>query len=659
MPAEPSRDARDPGRYAVLATVAAWLILITGLLVMLGWWLDLPVLRNLAPGLATMKFNTALCFALAGTALLFAARSRAIPAHRWMAMACAGLALLLALMSGAEYLLPVDFGLDQLLARDLLTDPSLAPPGRMSLATAGYFVLLGLALLLLDTGVRHWPRPAPLLAALVAVGGFIGLLGYLFGVPVLYGFGPYSTMAVHTSALFFIAGWGVLFTRPRNGFMSVLSSPLVGGLLTRRFLPPLAVAIVGFAWVRLQAQHAGYFGTEFGLALMATFSVSCVLVATLLAAKHLNTLHGRLVEQLRLGAHFTAIVESSQDAIVGKSLEGIVTSWNPGAEQMFGYSAAEMLGQTIRRIIPPERLDEEDSILARIGRGERVVPFQTRRLRKDGNIIPVSVTVSPIIDESGRVTGASKIGRDISELIAAQNDLTRSNKDLEQFAFSASHDLQEPLRAVAGCLQVLERRSQGQLDESAQELIRHSVDGAKRMQMLIDGLLAYSRVGTRGGAFQPVDSARSLDAALVNLAAILEESGGEIVRGQLPYVQADPLQMIQLFQNLVGNALKFRGTAPPRVEVGATRQAGWWLFSVRDNGIGFDPKFAERVFIIFQRLHTRTEYPGTGIGLALCRKIVERHGGRIWAESTPGQGATFHFTLPAADPPDTAQVPTP
>jgi PAS domain S-box-containing protein len=267
--------------------------------------------------------------------------------------------------------------------------------------------------------------------------------------------------------------------------------------------------------------------------------------------------------------------------------------------------------------------------------------YTTEAAPPDAALMEIMV---PIGAQLGRVVERQRAKEAIEQ---QSRELARSNAELEQFAYVASHDLQEPLRMVSSYMQLLKRRYHGKLDADADEFIDFAVTGAARMQSLILDLLAFSRVGTRGSVCEPVRCDEVVERALANLRLAIEESGAEVEVEPLPVVTGDSLQLSQVFQNLVGNALKFRGPEPPRVHVSATKLDGEWQFRVRDNGIGIDPQYADRVFIIFQRLHKKESYSGTGIGLAICKKIVERHGGRIWVESEPGQGATFCFTLPA------------
>jgi chemotaxis family two-component system sensor kinase Cph1 len=282
----------------------------------------------------------------------------------------------------------------------------------------------------------------------------------------------------------------------------------------------------------------------------------------------------------------------------------------------------------------------------------------------DGTDRWLSTTKVPIRDQDGEVIGVAGISRDVSDRIqfeerlrSTAEELARSNEELQQFAYVASHDLQEPLRMVASYTQLLARRYRDRLDQDGLDFINYAVDGATRMQGLIQDLLAYSRVGTRAGAFEPTQLTAAVDRALANLHAAIQETGAEITRDPLPQVMGDVSQLTQLFQNLLGNAIKFRGAETPRIHVSAKRTGSEWTVSVKDNGIGIEPQYAERIFVIFQRLHGKGEYPGTGIGLAICKKIVARHGGRIWVESTPGEGAEVLFTLPARSA-ETADVST-
>ncbi|WP_313913285.1 CHASE domain-containing protein [Tahibacter sp.] len=367
----------------------------------------------------------------------------------------------------------------------------------------------------------------------------------------------------------------------------------------------------------------------------------------------------RTAELQRSQQAFKALTDTANDAIIAAGADGRIRYVNPSAERCFGYGASE-LQQQLLTVLMPERYRplHDAGMAAFLAGGEPRVIGQTIELaglRHDGSEFPLEISIAHW--QSDGEHHFTAILRDITRrretektMESQRKELERSNADLEQFAYVASHDLQEPLRMVASYVQLLSRRYKGKLDQDADEFIGFAVDGALRMQSLIDDLLTYSRIAARADHTREVPAADCLEAALRNLAARIAETQADIRFGTLPRVCVDPLLLTQLLQNLIGNALKFCGERRPEIAIDAAREDACWHFQVRDNGIGLDPQYAERIFVIFQRLHTRQHYAGTGIGLAICKKIVERAGGRIWVESRPGDGATFHFTLPVLEP---------
>ena len=355
---------------------------------------------------------------------------------------------------------------------------------------------------------------------------------------------------------------------------------------------------------------------------------------------------------------YRGLLEAAPDAMVVVNQGGEIVLLNLQAEKQFGYRRNELLGQKVKNIIPEgfaERLiadglrSAEDALAQQIGTG-----IELSGRRKDRTEFPIELMLSPLGGAEGTLVTAAI--RDISVRKAAEanllhkvEELNRSNEELGQFAYIASHDLQEPLRMVASYTQLLSRRYKGKLDSDADEFIAFAVDGATRMQRLIQDLLAYSRVGTKGKELLNTSSEDALRQALSNLRGAIEESGAVVTHDPLPEVLADEMQLIQLFQNLVGNAIKYQNSGIPRIHIGAMNGGKQYKFSVQDNGLGIDPQYFERIFGMFQRLHKREEFAGTGIGLAICKKIVERHGGQISVESQPGIGSTFRFALTGSD----------
>jgi PAS domain S-box-containing protein len=367
------------------------------------------------------------------------------------------------------------------------------------------------------------------------------------------------------------------------------------------------------------------------------------------AEKHLAQMEGR----------YRGLLEAAPDAMVVVNKAGEIVLLNVQAERKFGYHRNELLGQKMTNIIQEgfaERLiadalrSTEDALAQQIGSG-----IELTGRRKDGSDFPIEIMLSPLESAEGILVTAAV--RDITtrkkgeaDLLNKMEELNRSNEELGQFAYIASHDLQEPLRMVASYTQLLSRRYKGKLDSDADEFIAFAVDGASRMQRLIQDLLTYSRVGTKGQDLLDTSSEEALKLALINLRGAITDSCALVTHDTLPSVMADETQLTQLFQNLVGNAIKYQSAGVPRVHISAARNGGnKWTFSVKDNGLGIDPQYFDRIFGMFQRLHKREEFAGTGIGLAICKKIVERHGGSISVESQPGEGSIFHFALAGSE----------
>lgn len=349
-----------------------------------------------------------------------------------------------------------------------------------------------------------------------------------------------------------------------------------------------------------------------------------------------------------------AIVDLCPLAILSADAEREILHWNLGARDLLGYAADEAIGKPLPSIFPPEARPALDALIARVFAGERLEGVVTALSARDGRVVPVSLSAAPVLEDE-RPIGITLIARDLTAQREAEEavrrkteELERSNRELQQFAYAASHDLMEPLRKVTAFGDLLRKRSGAALDEIALDFLARMQDAAARMARLIEDLLQYSRLLGDARPFERVELATTVRLVLADLEARIAETGATVEVGELPVLRAHPFQMRQLFQNLIANALKFRrpGTAP-RVSVTAAPAAdGFVSVTVADDGIGFEERFAERIFQPFVRLHTRSEYEGTGMGLAICRRILLRHGGWIAAKGEPGRGAAFTVTLP-------------
>jgi PAS domain S-box-containing protein len=908
-PAAPSSDA-----LRVVPSLAGAAVISIGLLVLLGWAFNLETLKSVLPGLASMKANTALCFALLGSALLLRDR-------RWIRLGLTMIVLAISLLTSAEYLFGVNYGIDGLLFFDP-GNPQTLYPGRMVPATAGAFLLLSFGLLLHDVRKREGVWAQETAAVSAGLLGMTAALGYIYDIRQLYGFSSLASMAAHTSLGLIILATGLIFAR-RDGLARVLIEPGPGTQMARRLLPVAILLPIVFAWLHEIGERTGVFSSPVGAALFAIVMMLSFVSIIWFVASALNSADlGRKETEVQL-RNRVELMDHSREALIIRELDGAIRFWNRGAASLYGWSAAEAMGQrvhvllktgglpednqevlektghwdgelvhttkgdkrvfvessmtairaddghtlvlksdrditerkqaeealrqseeryrnlfnsliegfciiemifdaegkpvdyrfleinstfeeqtglhdaqgkTMRELSPeheehwfgiygkialtgePARFENEARALNRwfdvrafrVGgqdsrkvaiafsditerkRAETVIvdatvqkraaqysrslleasldplvtissdgkitdvneaaikatgisrqgligtdfsdyftePEKARRgyqqvfaegfvtdypltiRHKGGKLTDVLYNASVYRDARGNVLGVFAAARDItlqkkaenelkrnrdnlellvkertSQLEEANKDLVKSNENLEQFAYVASHDLQEPLRVMSNFSQLLEKRYKGQMDKDADEFIGFIVDAAGRMQKLIIDLLAYSRAGHKGAETSSVDCNMVLDRLVEGMGKTIESVGGTVTHDMLPIITANESSIGQLFQNLIGNALKFRGEEPPKIHIGAKKEGDFWLFSVADNGIGIEKQYHEKIFMIFQRLHPRDRYTGTGIGLSICKKIVENLGGRIWVESQPGKGSTFYFTI--------------
>jgi len=381
----------------------------------------------------------------------------------------------------------------------------------------------------------------------------------------------------------------------------------------------------------------------------------------LASEQQLRASNQQLETQTEELTRMATVVKDSNDAITIQDLEGNITAWNTRAEKMYGYTDKEAFKMNIIELIPDEYKSEALNLINQLKKDELVESLETKRKTKDDKILDVWMVVTKLVDDKGKLTGLVSTERDITErkqkeeklkalnqqLERNEKSLIESNNELQQFAYIASHDLQEPLRMVASYTQLLERKYNDILDDKAKKYIFYATDGAKRMQSLINDLLHFSRVTTKGGEFVNIDTNQILQKAKKNLEVVIKEKKAEIIADKLPEIFADENQMISVFQNLLSNAIKFCiKDKKPIIHISVKKEKNNWLFSIKDNGIGIDKEFSEKVFVIFQRLHTKDIYDGTGIGLSVTKKIIERHKGKLWFKSEINVGTTFFINLP-------------
>ncbi|VVB55800.1 Methanogenesis regulatory histidine kinase FilI [uncultured archaeon] len=648
--------------YSRTALVCSAITLILGTLAMIGWLMGIRSLTSFVPGYIPIAPGAALAFILLGGAWYLYARAPSRRFTKIYVLVSVFSTSLIALLNLIQFLTGANAGIEEYFTRAVLTiDPGTYGAGPMSPITAVSFLLICVATVLLLFVPRYRAGLSSGMASVVVSVGLVVLMGYLYGTPQLYG-GGYRYVALPAGVMFVFLGTGIIAAAgPEHFPLRLLVGPSIRALLMRSFLLVIFVVILIDGTFHSLLLRLGL--TE---ALRAAMSALIALAITSVVISQISRVVGGAMDRTEAERKRTeqALLKSEQlyrslfgnmlDAFAyckmhfddqGRPVDFVYLEVNSAFEKLTGLE--NVIGKKVTQVIPGIKESYPDlfEIYGRAALTGKPEKFEIdfKPLRAWFSISVYSIEKEYFVTVFDNITERKRAEE---ELKKRTEELARSNAELEQFVYIASHYLQEPLRTVSNFSQLLAKRYKGELDAKADQYFSFIVDGTSRMQQMIDDLLAYSQVIARTKPFEPTNCETAFDQALTNVKMAIEESGALVTHDPLPTVMADASQMVQLFQNLFSNAIKFR-KEKPRITVSAVQRGNEWLFSVQDNGIGIAPEFMEYIFKMFEREHASSEYPGTGVGLAICKKIVEHHGGRIWVESEQGKGTTFYFTIPA------------
>ena len=633
-------DRQIAHNFTRVAASIASVALSISVAVLIAWLAGADEVPRLLSGDASMKFNAALAASLIGTSTMLFLRGWVVAA-RFMGL----LAALIAGITLAEHIFDLGGGFDEFLVTDG-TQAAGQDPGRMAPNSAAGLLLLGLASSTWKLGASHHDISKPL-AASGGIIGLLGLTGYATGTTDLFGVGELARMAVPTALV--VTGLGVahILALPDRGLTGVLAADGTGGELARRLLPIFAGAPLLLGWIIFEGSDAGLYDVRAAAWILLISVIVALTVTTLVMARSVEGLDAVRKASERRGLEFFRL---SQDMLATIDRDGHIADLNEAWTDSLGYSEADLKAKPFIEFVHRDDRVRAAEGLDQLWTGSESMNFEHRWRTKDGGWRRLywSAVVSPASDLIvARATDVTDLKRQETELLRTVEELGRSNEDLEQFASVASHDLSEPLRTIKGFGQLLERRYENELDERGRHYLEMIVQGTTRLQDLINDLLVFSRAGQRAVEISRFDLTELIDEVLSGLGQRVEETQASISIGPMPEIAADRSKVSQLFQNLISNALTFTQSRP-QVRIRSERLGGHLAISVEDNGIGIPEHQRDRVFEPFRRLHTRSEYDGSGIGLAVCQRIVERHGGEIRAEETPGGGTTITFTLPTS-----------
>lgn len=659
-----------------LGAFVSLLVAFTGLTVMYGWLVENTLLITIHPDFSAMVFNTALGFFLTGLGISFLIKNQFSAASF-----LGGLIFFLGLITLYEYQSGHNLGIDEFLFKDFVLSNT-EHPGRMSIATAICFAITGGSLLAVPALKKsvYFLIILEFFLILASVISLISLADQFGIVDTQYSYIIWDSMAIHTSLGFVISNFIILrfFWFFRRGKSSIFKVHTPAFLLSFALIfdmnTSLAIA-AGFAYqpfvlcsfwqkdnytsfiyafVASLLVIAGFFliypveGYDDTTVINRSITIFGLWITAWLVF-HIKGRERKIQEDRNI---FRAVLDNTVDGIITIDQFGIVESYNKACERIFGYSPDEVIGQNIKMLMPDPYHSEHDTYLKNYNdTGHKTiigVGREVRGKRKDGSTFPLDLSVSEVTVQGRKLyTG---ITRDITVRKQAEDEIMRSNEELERFAYIASHDLQEPLRMVANFTTLLNDEYREKFDEQAGQYMNFITGAAKRMQALVSDLLEYSRVGYEDAGATEIDAQALAELAVENLSEIINDTDAKVSINQLPIVHANPVRFSRLLQNLIGNGIKYRTKdRTPKIEVNVREQDNEWVFCVSDNGIGIKEEYLEQIFVIFKRLHGKDEYSGTGIGLAVCQKIVQNFNGKIWAESKYGHGTEFYFTIPKSN----------
>lgn len=637
-----------------LSRALAGLVLIASSWVLAGWFLGIESWVRIVPDAVSIKTNVALGILLLAVLLLQATGEASTPQRVWpWRRGLAGFVVGLGLVTASQSILQADYGIDELLVADFTT-ASAGHPGRMSEVSALCLILLGTSFIALDRGGRS-EQIARVLSLIVFGIGYLGVIGHLFESESLYRPGEMTAQSIQSSGLFMLIATGFALARPDRGLAHRLTNKGSAGVLLRRLLPVVLFAAPLIAWLMTRASAYGD-GTLAAYVVVAEVALLVALVMwtaramqSIAVARERAESHVRTSEE-RLNWALQAAGGGAWDWDLARN----EAWWSPEMYDLWLVSTGTPmhLDNSVARIDPRDR-DVVAGTMKKAIADHSVYRCEFRILNPGGPERWMESRGRAIYGNSGRAERLLGISIDISaqkrvelSLRQANEILERNNAELHRFAMVASHDLQTPLRTIGSFAELLVSRYADRLPDQGQQWLSHIANSAQRLQTMVKALLQYARIDSKAEPFEQVPMDVALSRALELLETPLSETNGSVETMPLPAVHGDATQLVQVWLNLIGNALKYRSELLPVVEVSVERRDRDWLFCVTDNGIGIDARHSERIFEMFERLHDAAVYPGTGIGLAICRRVVERHGGRIWVESQLGEGSRFCFTLP-------------